>query len=175
MKQQQKIIYANVYRNTINDGDSQTSLLPIFSDGGGTSVHRLIRECTIKFNENHRLTTNGIILYFDNFFREVNFSRWVGGLCLSLWKFRRGVCVRRGGGGYQFLTKLKGKIQGGRGVLKWNSVCGGVWIFSGTTQYQPRRTKEYITTDSIIGNTVVPRLSGFLDFFSGPNLVMNTY
>ena len=25
MKQQQKIIYANVYRNTINDGDSQTS------------------------------------------------------------------------------------------------------------------------------------------------------
>ena len=36
-----KIIYANVYRNTINDGDSQTSLLPIFSEGGGTSVHRL--------------------------------------------------------------------------------------------------------------------------------------
>ena len=35
MKQQQKIIYANVYRNTINDGDSQTSLLPIFSEGGG--------------------------------------------------------------------------------------------------------------------------------------------
>ena len=34
-------IYANVYRNTINDGDSQTSLLPIFSEGGGTSVHRL--------------------------------------------------------------------------------------------------------------------------------------
>ena len=25
----------------INDGDSQTSLLPIFSEGGGTSVHRL--------------------------------------------------------------------------------------------------------------------------------------
>ena len=41
MKQQQKIIYANVYRNTINDGDSQTSLLPFFSEGGGTSVHRL--------------------------------------------------------------------------------------------------------------------------------------
>ena len=39
MKQQQ-IIYANVYRNTINDGDSQTSLLPIFSEGAGTSVHR---------------------------------------------------------------------------------------------------------------------------------------
>ena len=34
MKQQQKIIYANVYRNTINNGDSQTSLLPIFSEGG---------------------------------------------------------------------------------------------------------------------------------------------
>ena len=42
MKQQQKIIYANVYRNTINDGDSQTSLLPIFSEGGWTSVHRLV-------------------------------------------------------------------------------------------------------------------------------------
>ena len=41
IKQQQKIIYANVYRNTINDGDSQTSLLPIFSEGGGASVHRL--------------------------------------------------------------------------------------------------------------------------------------
>ena len=41
MKQQQKIIYANVYGNTINDGDSQTSLLPIFSEGGGMSVHRL--------------------------------------------------------------------------------------------------------------------------------------
>ena len=36
-----KIIYANVYRNTINDGDSQTSPLPIFPEGGGTSVHRL--------------------------------------------------------------------------------------------------------------------------------------
>ena len=33
MKQQPKIIYVNVYRNTINDGDSQTSLLPIFSEG----------------------------------------------------------------------------------------------------------------------------------------------
>ena len=30
-------------RNTINDGDSQTSFLLIFfSEGGGTSVHRLI-------------------------------------------------------------------------------------------------------------------------------------
>ena len=36
-----KIIYANVYRNTINDGDSQTSPLPIFPEGRGTSVHRL--------------------------------------------------------------------------------------------------------------------------------------
>ena len=38
-----KIIYANVYRNTINDGDSQTSPLPTFPEGGGggTSVHRL--------------------------------------------------------------------------------------------------------------------------------------
>ena len=41
MKQQQKTIYANVYRNKINDGDSQTSLLVIFSEGGGTSVHRV--------------------------------------------------------------------------------------------------------------------------------------
>ena len=40
---EQKIIYANVYRNTINDGDSQTSPLPIFLEGGGTSVHRLHR------------------------------------------------------------------------------------------------------------------------------------
>ena len=38
-----KLIYANVYRNTINDGDSQTSPLPIFTEGGGTSVHRLNR------------------------------------------------------------------------------------------------------------------------------------
>ena len=33
MKQQQKIICANVYWNTIKDGDSQMSLLPIFSKG----------------------------------------------------------------------------------------------------------------------------------------------
>ena len=39
---EQKIIYANVYRNTINDGDSQLSSLPIFPEGVGTSVHRLI-------------------------------------------------------------------------------------------------------------------------------------
>ena len=32
---------ANLYRNTINDGDSQTSSLPIFPEGVGTSVHRL--------------------------------------------------------------------------------------------------------------------------------------
>ena len=42
---EQKIIYANIYRNTINDSDSQTSPLPIFPEGGvgggGTSVHRL--------------------------------------------------------------------------------------------------------------------------------------
>ena len=30
-------MYANVYGNTINDGDSQTSPLPIFPEGGGTS------------------------------------------------------------------------------------------------------------------------------------------
>ena len=29
------LTYANVYRNTINDGDSQTSPLPIFPEGGG--------------------------------------------------------------------------------------------------------------------------------------------
>ena len=34
--QQQKILYANVYRNTINDGDFQTPLSPIFywAEGG---------------------------------------------------------------------------------------------------------------------------------------------
>ena len=42
-RKNKKIIYANVYRNTINDGDSQTSPLPIFP-GGGTSVHRLTDE-----------------------------------------------------------------------------------------------------------------------------------
>ena len=47
MKQQQKIIYANVYLNTINDRDSQTSLLPIFSEGGGTSVHWLSIKITV--------------------------------------------------------------------------------------------------------------------------------
>ena len=41
-QQQQQIIYANVYRDTINDSDSQTSLLPIFSEGVGTSVNRLL-------------------------------------------------------------------------------------------------------------------------------------
>ena len=29
--------------NTINDGDSQTSLSPIFSEGSGASVHRLTK------------------------------------------------------------------------------------------------------------------------------------
>ena len=43
-RKNKKIIYANVYRNTINDGESQTSPLPIFSEGGGTSVHRLLKE-----------------------------------------------------------------------------------------------------------------------------------
>ena len=36
-----KIIYGNLYRNTIKDGDSQTCPLPIFPEGVGTSVHRL--------------------------------------------------------------------------------------------------------------------------------------
>ena len=40
-RKNKKIIYANVYRNTINDGDSQTSPLPIFPEGGGRSVRRL--------------------------------------------------------------------------------------------------------------------------------------
>ena len=39
--EEQKLIYANIYRNTINDGDSHTSPLPLFPKGGGTSVHRL--------------------------------------------------------------------------------------------------------------------------------------
>ena len=48
-----KKIYANVYRNTINDGDSQTSPLPIFPEGGGTSVHRLPKgySCLFKFSK----------------------------------------------------------------------------------------------------------------------------
>ena len=38
-----KNIYANVYQNTINDDDSQTSFSPIiFSEGRGVSVHRLL-------------------------------------------------------------------------------------------------------------------------------------
>ena len=49
MKQQQKIIHANVYWNTINDGDSQTSLLPMFSKGRGSSVHRLAQSCCFIF------------------------------------------------------------------------------------------------------------------------------
>ena len=40
-RKNKKIIYVNLYRNTINDGDSQTSPLPIFPAGVGTSVHRL--------------------------------------------------------------------------------------------------------------------------------------
>ena len=40
-RKNKKIIYVNVYGNTINDGDSQTSLLPIFPEGGGTFVHSL--------------------------------------------------------------------------------------------------------------------------------------
>ena len=41
LAKEQKKNYANLYRNTINDGDSQTSPLPIFPEGVGTSVHRL--------------------------------------------------------------------------------------------------------------------------------------
>ena len=39
---EQKIIYANVCRNTINHSDSQRSPLPIFPKGVGTSVHGLL-------------------------------------------------------------------------------------------------------------------------------------
>ena len=44
-RKNKNMIYANVYRNMINDGDSQTSPLPIFPEGVGTSVHRLSRIC----------------------------------------------------------------------------------------------------------------------------------
>ena len=38
-----KKIYANVYQNTINDDDSQTSSSPIiFSEGRGVSVRKLL-------------------------------------------------------------------------------------------------------------------------------------
>ena len=45
-RKNKNIIYANVYRNTINDGDSQTSPLPISPEGGGTSIHRLLFGCS---------------------------------------------------------------------------------------------------------------------------------
>ena len=48
---------------------------------------------------------------------KMNFSRGVEGSLSHLWKFGRG----EGG-------------QGG-GVPQWNSLHGGVWIFSGTTRY----------------------------------------
>ena len=38
---EQKNNLCKCYLNTINDGDSQTSLLPIFPEKVGTSVHRL--------------------------------------------------------------------------------------------------------------------------------------
>ena len=40
LAKEQKKNYANFYRKTINDGDSQTPL-PIFPEGVGTSAHRL--------------------------------------------------------------------------------------------------------------------------------------
>ena len=46
-RKNKKIIYANVYWNTINHGHSQTSPLPIFPEGGVTSVHRLYDFWTI--------------------------------------------------------------------------------------------------------------------------------
>ena len=45
-RKNKNIIYANVYRNTINDGDSQTPPLPISPEGGGTSLHRLPFGCS---------------------------------------------------------------------------------------------------------------------------------
>ena len=36
------MIHVSVYRNMTNDGDSQTSLSPIFLGGEGGSVHRLL-------------------------------------------------------------------------------------------------------------------------------------
>ena len=41
-RKNKKLIYVNICRNTINDGDSQMSPLPIFPEGGRTSVHRLL-------------------------------------------------------------------------------------------------------------------------------------
>ena len=51
-RKNKKIIYANVYRNTINDGDSQTSPLPIFPEGGGdvctqARIKRLFEKNTV--------------------------------------------------------------------------------------------------------------------------------
>ena len=70
MKKQQKIIYANVYRNTINDGDSQTSLLPIFCEGRGTSVHRLRWETILK-------SILGTIQWPNVIYTKIKFTKWI--------------------------------------------------------------------------------------------------
>ena len=54
--------YANVHRNMINDGNSQTSLLPIFSVGRGTSVYRLSTRCS---DFNSRYLISQVNLYID--------------------------------------------------------------------------------------------------------------
>ena len=40
-KKNKNIIYANVYRNTINDSDLQTSPLPIFPEGGAVCTQAM--------------------------------------------------------------------------------------------------------------------------------------
>ena len=67
-----KLIYANVYRNTINDGDSQTSL-PIFPEGGGTSVHRLLTDRLIDqltVDVHRRLENKFDLYYYDGLARQ---------------------------------------------------------------------------------------------------------
>lgn len=60
-----KIIYANVYWNTINDGDSQTSLSPIFLRGGGclhTSYNYVCRNAEMNRKSMINITNRSIDL-----------------------------------------------------------------------------------------------------------------
>jgi len=50
--------------NTIIVGDSQTSLLPIFSEGGGTSVHRLVSEPLFIAQEIYFLSGAPLVHYY---------------------------------------------------------------------------------------------------------------
>ena len=68
--------------------------------------------------------------------------------------------ILEGRGGYQFLTKLIWKIQGGEGVLsEILSVAGYGYFLEPHNTNPAERRNIIITTDSVIGNTVELRLS----------------